>query len=268
MTFYPSTQPSFRAKLIAAALFTSSLLFGGLASPPAAHAETYSSCLAAISEDADASYDVALAWYAQGGGAAALHCAALALTELKLYDGAAERLEELAKRPDAGSEIERAQILEQAGNAWMLAGKPTKAAAAFSNAMSFLPGDIALQLSRARIYLFAGNHSAALSDLDAVITKRPFWGEAYLLRGRTHRLTGKLRFASADLEMALSKGAAAVTTRLERGLVRQALGDLDGAREDWIYVQGAASPQDPAAVAARSYLAQMDVNVEPEVGAP
>ncbi|MBV1886545.1 MAG: hypothetical protein KUG61_05640 [Parvibaculaceae bacterium] len=249
-------------------LFALGLIFGGLASTPSAQAETYSGCIAAISENADASYDVALEWYAQGGGAGALHCAALALTELKLYEGAAARFEEIAQRPDAGSEIERAQIMAQAGNAWMLAGKPTQSVAAFTSAMILLPGDIALQLSRARIHLIAENHSAALSDLDAVITKRPYWGEAYMLRGRTQRLSGKYRFATADLEAALEKGASPVPTRLERGLVRQALGDIDGARDDWMYVQGATPAQDPAAVAARSYLAQMDVNVEPGVGTP
>ena len=271
MKLYPNSLRGLCATVPRTCLFLGSFLLAGLAgaaSASTAQAQSYSGCIAVIAEDADASYDVALEWYAQGGGAGALHCAALALTELKLYDGAATRFEEIATRPDAGSEIERAQILAQAGNAWVLAGKPTQAIAAFSNAMAYLPGDIALQLSRARTHLIADNHPAALSDLDAVIAKRPFWGEAYLLRGRSHRLSGKLRFAPADLEAALEKGASIVPTRLERGLVRQALGDIEGARDDWIYVQGAAAPADPAAVAARSYLAQMDVNVEPEVGAP
>lgn len=268
MKLWPSILPVLRTHRFVVGLFLISSFIGGLAVTPSAHAETYSSCIAAVSENADASYDAALEWYAHGGGAGALHCSALALTELKLYDGAATRFEEIAQRPDAGSEIERAQILAQAGNAWMLAGKPTQAVAAFSDAMAFLPGDIALQLSRARIHLIAENHPAALSDLDAVIAKRPFWGEAYLLRGRVQRLSGKYRFATADLDAALEKGASPVPTRLERGLVRQALGNIEGARDDWVYVQGATRPQDPAAVAARSYLAQMDVNVEPGVGAP
>ena len=49
------------------------------AQTPAGEAAQYRACLSQVSTNADAAYDQALEWRDRGGGAPALHCAALVM---------------------------------------------------------------------------------------------------------------------------------------------------------------------------------------------
>src|SRR5882724_2690363 len=83
----------------------------------------YESCVAAINKNAAEAFEMALTWRTQGGGLPADHCAALALLALDEPGEAASRLNALAQRSDAGSREERAALLSQSGNAWLLANQ-------------------------------------------------------------------------------------------------------------------------------------------------
>src|SRR5215472_4011772 len=91
----------------------------------------YEKCLEAVKSDARDAERAAEAWHVQGGGAAALHCGALALTALHRYAEAATKLDQAALIAK-GSEL-RVALYDQAGNAWLLAGAPQKAEASIDS---------------------------------------------------------------------------------------------------------------------------------------
>jgi 4-aminobutyrate aminotransferase-like enzyme len=68
-------------------------------------------------------------WHMQGGGEGAAQCEALAQLSLGEADAAAEALERIAVRSEAGIAA-RAAVFGQAAEAWRAAGKPQRAAAA------------------------------------------------------------------------------------------------------------------------------------------
>src|SRR5205807_415949 len=88
---------------------------------PFAGSDPYQDCVAAIARKADDAFEMALTWRDHGGGVQAEHCAALALLSLDQPGEAASRLDALAQRTDAGTVGQRAALLGQAGNAWLLA---------------------------------------------------------------------------------------------------------------------------------------------------
>lgn len=225
-----------------------------------AHADPYQDCVALIAEDADAAYDRSLGWREEGGGAAALHCGALALMELELYDAAAGRLEDLAARKDAGSTEARVAILDQAASAWLKHGDLKRAAAVYGAALDLQPGNAQLLTARGRTYLMAGETPSALEDFNLALAAAPQNAEALLLRARAERLLFRLDEAARDIAAAEKAGADSLLLHLERGLIRKAQGNKDGARADWLYVQANADEASPEAEAARNYMAQMDVS--------
>ena len=105
-------------------------LWAGLAAaaddpPPSAR---YEACLALIEKAPKEAFEDAIQWRDEGGGGAAEHCAASALVALGLFEDAAARLESLAQRIKEGPAF-KAQILGQAGQAWLLADNAARAEA-------------------------------------------------------------------------------------------------------------------------------------------
>ena len=80
-------------------------------------------------------------WHERGGAHPADHCAAVALVGLKQYKEAATRLEALAQEMTTAPASLRAEVLDQAGQAWLLAGDPVRAYAASGQAVSLRPND-------------------------------------------------------------------------------------------------------------------------------
>src|SRR5260370_35045606 len=80
--------------------------------------------------DPGAGEKLALAWHERGGAHPADHCAAVALIGLKQYKEAAIRLDALAQGMTTAPAGLRAEVLDQAGQAWGLAGDPVRAYAA------------------------------------------------------------------------------------------------------------------------------------------
>jgi tetratricopeptide (TPR) repeat protein len=195
---------------------------------------SYQSCLARVQENPDGAYEAALNWHDfGGGGAAAKHCAALALVADGQYNEAAQQLEALAAGPGAGDRYARAEILAQAGNAWLLQNKPTLAYNAFSRALELTPSDAQALIDRARALMLLGRRAEAEKDLSLAIDAEPTATEAFVLRASARRERGDFKGASEDANEAVRLQPRNPEALLERGLVRHALNDRQGALADW-----------------------------------
>jgi len=189
----------------------------------------YDECLDLVRHHAAEAYDEATKWAGAGGGAAALHCEALALTELRRYPEAAQKLEDAANAAPAM----RAELLDQAGNAWLLAGDAAKAETALSSALTLAPKDEDVLSDRARERGTARNWTGAVEDLTAVLAVDPDRADIYVLRASALHAQGKPNEARADISRALGIYPNYPEALVERGAMRLETGDRAGARADW-----------------------------------
>jgi len=223
---------------------------------PLPDAQHYDRCLEMAHSDPQKAYDDAESWRAVGGGFPAQHCAAVALVSLKKYIEAATRFATLANAMmNAGPEM-RGGALEQAGQAWLLAGKPTEAKAAFDAALGFKPKDPELLIDRAEAYALGGKYFEAIDDLNGVLDQAPNRVDALVYRASAYRRLGSLDLASDDIDRALRLDPYSVPGLLERGNLRRLKSDDAGAKADWQQVLklGAGTP---AAASAQANLAQL-----------
>jgi tetratricopeptide (TPR) repeat protein len=239
-----------------AALLSLLLLTGAGVPAPEDAGVHYRRCLDLARSTPETALTEAEDWRSAGGGFPAAHCAAVALFGLKRYAEAARRFEELAgammqRRPEL-----RAGALEEAGQAWLLAGNPGAARAAFDAALRFTPGDVELHIDRARAHGAAGAWRDAVADLDAALKLAPDRADALVYRASAWRQLGELDRARADVGRALELVPDQVEGHLERGNIRRLDGDIAGARVDWEEVERLA-PGTPAANSAAANLAAL-----------
>jgi len=219
-----------------------------------ADAETYDRCMKLARQNPREAQTLAQAWLARGGAHPADHCAAVALIALGKYREGATRLQALAramvmKAPAAL----RADVLDQAGQAWLLAGDPVRAYAAEGQAVSLKPSDPDLLIDRAEAAASAGYLDQAVGDLDRVLKIHPDRVDALIYRASAYRALDRLDPARADIDKALARAPHSAAALLERGNIRRLEGDATGARGDWEEV-GHIAPGSPADMAARANL--------------
>jgi tetratricopeptide (TPR) repeat protein len=221
----------------------------------------YDRCLAIVKQDAARAATTAADWYHAGGGSAALHCEALALAGTKRYPEAAAKLEEAAAGETKALAL-RAQLLDQAGNAWLLGGDTAKAENAFTAALALQPKDEDLLSDRARERGAARTWSGAFDDLTAVLAIDPDRADVYVLRASALHAEGHKAEAWADIAHALDIYPGYPEALVERGAMRLEAGNRGGARADW---QEAAkeAPDSDAGAAAQAHLAALSVNTRP-----
>lgn len=195
-------------------------------------------------------------WRNDGGGFPAEHCAAVALFGLKRFAEAATRFEALAGAMMKERPPLRAGAMEQAGQAWLLAGDPGKALAAFDAALRFTPTDPELFIDRARADAEIKDFKTAVADLDSALALAPQSADALIYRASAYRQLDELDLAQADVEAALKAVPDDVAGLLERGNIRRLAGDRVGASADWHQVEKLA-PNSPAAAAAKDNLARL-----------
>jgi tetratricopeptide (TPR) repeat protein len=260
------TRP-FRSAAATAALPALLLLATGLCAPPAAQAqrdasadaERYQKCMAlARSSKPDAGWEMAAGWKAAGGAHPAEHCAAVALIGLKQYVEAAVRLEKLAADMVKGPPMLRADVLAQAGQAWLLAGQPNRAEGALTNALGISPNDADLLIDRAEAFAATKRYADAITDLDRAVELEPRRADALVYRASARRALQQYDAALADVERALRFAPDSPEALLERGNIRRLKGDAGGARQDWIRVSLLA-PNTPADQAAKTNIERLDV---------
>ena len=226
--------------------------------PRAAGAREYAACMQLARADPRAAHEAAVAWRAKSGGNASLHCIAVALLGLGQFKQAARMLEELAQQTDGKRPTLKARLYGQAANAWMIADAPAMSEKLLSRALAIHPDDVDLRIDRAIARGTQGKYWDALDDLNHALEKSPNRADALTFRASAWRLVKSPELARQDIDQALKLRPDFPDALLERGLIRQALGDIAGARADWllvleITVEGAATE------AARRNLEKIDV---------
>lgn len=217
----------------------------------------YRACTTLVYRAPDEAFSAAKAWEAKGGGVWSRHCAALAVFELGHYKEAAERLEGLAGELPRDGKVRPAQVLDQAANAWLMAGDLERAKLIVQTAVNLAPEDGEILIDQGRILAAAGDYAGALSALDQGVALAPKDGDGHAFRASALRHLGRLDEARKAAEAAVRVAPDNPSALLERGLVRFAQGDRAGARLDW---QATAKRFDgtPAADAARARLDALD----------
>jgi tetratricopeptide (TPR) repeat protein len=222
--------------------------------PALAGKNRYDRCLELVKHDAAKASIAAGAWASAGGGAPALHCEALALAQLRRYPEAAQKLEDAA----SGGVLPplHAELLDQAGNAWLLAGNAAKAETALTAALTFDPKNEDILSDRARERGVAKNWTGALDDLTAVLAIDPDRADVYVLRASALHAQGKKSEALANIAHALDIYPNYPEALVERGTMRLESGDRAGARADW-QTASREAPDSDAGATARGRLAEL-----------
>ncbi|MBT4489351.1 MAG: tetratricopeptide repeat protein [Rhodospirillaceae bacterium] len=223
------------------------------------HKRQYRSCITLTYREPWKAFDAAEAWAALNGGAAARHCAALALLEAKQFDRAAQRLEALASALPPEHSPSPGDVMAQAANVWLLGGRLELALQAIDLALQYHPDNPSHLIDRARISAEQGSHAAALADLDRAVVLLPDDDDAAAFRASALRQLNRPEEAMRAINRALAINPNNPSARLERGILRYSQGDLTGARADWLR-----AAQDhggtPAGDAAQARLQQMELN--------
>lgn len=215
----------------------------------------YDRCLELTHRNAQKALDAANAWQSDGGGPAAMHCAALALVALKRYPEAARQLDRMG-HANVARAAERATLFDQAGNAWLLAHRGGEAIASFSSALALSPRDPDLLADRARAAALLGDWKAADIDLSSALKLDANRADLLVLRASARHALNRTGDARADLESALRIVPDYPEALLERGTLKLEAGDPKGARADWQMAVSSA-PKSEAAATARQRLAML-----------
>jgi Tfp pilus assembly protein PilF len=223
----------------------------------------YDRCLELVKRNPATALGAANGWIGDGGGAAALHCSALALVSLRRFAEAAAKLDQAAREPASNAVSMRAELLDQAGNAWLLASQPAKADASFSGALAFAPQDEDVLADRARARGQRRDWRGAEADLSAVLSLDPDRLDALVLRASARHALGDRVDARKDIDHALDLDSGYPEALLERGTMKFEAGDLAGARSDWQQTLRAA-PDSEAAHAAQTRIQALAAPAKPD----
>jgi pimeloyl-ACP methyl ester carboxylesterase/tetratricopeptide (TPR) repeat protein len=248
-----------RTPVLAVLLLAAASTAQAAAPAPFAGNPTYTDCVAQSEKMPQEAFERARSWRDAGGGLPAQHCMALAMLGLGHPVEAAVQIDAVARKTEAGSLAQRAELLDQAGNTWLLAKQPHAAEDAFSEALKLSPQDSTLWADRARARALVTDWAGAEADLNAAIAFEQKDPELYVLRSSARRALGKVPEANADVQAALALNPDYPDALIERGVMKLAAGDRNGARADWIRVL-AKSPQSTAAESARVHIENLDVN--------
>lgn len=222
----------------------------------AAPLQNYQQCADLAKSDPQAAYNQALAWHSAGGGGAAEHCEALALSQLRRYAEAAPLFDTIAQDKTLRN-ADRAQLFDQAGNTWLLAQDSLKADNSFSNALLIAPGDVEFLADRARARAMGKDWNGADADLSAALLRDGDRADLLVLRASARHAAGRKAEARSDIEHALSIFPNYGDALVERGAMKFEDGDAAGAQADWRKVAGAA-PNSRAAALANEYLTETE----------
>ena len=193
------------------------------------HLRLYTECMQLARREPLKALPMAEKWKAEGGGLGARHCVAIAMFEGGKFVPAATQLEAIER--DMGSDRPgvRAELLAQAGQAWMEANQAENAAAAQSRALDLKPTDADLWVDRGLSYAAMRAWPRAISDFDHALTLRANNVEILVLRAAAWRNAGDPAKALADADRALKIAPDHSEALLERAFAFLARGDKGGA---------------------------------------
>lgn len=144
-------------------------------------------------------------------------CAALAdVARGRLREGA-QALENLSIAVMGGTEVERAETLVRAGNAWLLANTPDRALRAFNRALRLVQPEPDLLIDRARAHAALGDYRQAEEDLSRALDLRADDGLALRLRAAARMRQSAFDLALRDAEAAVALEPSNVDSLIVRG---------------------------------------------------
>jgi tetratricopeptide (TPR) repeat protein len=249
--------PEVKRQLALAVASMMTLSDANAASAPVDGRAQYEHCLSRAATNPKDALSEALEWQKTGGGPASDHCLALALVGLHRYSEAAIKLDALAHGGFASDPAMRAALFDQAGNAWLLAGRADNATGSFTAALGIDPSDADVLADRARANAAQTNWARADSDLSAALLVDPSRADLLVLRGSARHALGRKADARADFDQAIALRPGYADALVERGTMKFEAGDLAGARTDW-NAAIAAAPASAAAGEARQHLADTE----------
>lgn len=205
----------------------------------------YGECTALVEQNAAAAFSAGLDWADQGGGVAAKHCSALALSAMGKHEAAASLFLEAADAAADGQGVQlpgmmmtaelRSQLFAQAGHSFLLADRPNDAIAPFTNAINHLamnsPTVAQMQADRARALAMAGNLEAAFTDLTVAVGILPDDPDILLLRASAARQTERPEIARKDLGHLVELRPDMAAAWIERAKLSVLDEDLETARK-------------------------------------
>jgi tetratricopeptide (TPR) repeat protein len=252
------------AGLVAAGLLLAAGAFAqdaGTEPPPAPKpdvfqdaSQRYANCMATARSDPAAAEQVALAWFNEGGAAAAQHCQAVALIGLGRYQEAGELLERLARELPETETATIADLFGQAAQAWLLQGNYDRAVAVLDQAMSLAPYDVELVIDRAVAKASASKYWEAIDDLNVAAGMAPGRTDILVLRATAYRFVEAPELALEDIGRVLETEPQNPDAIFERGMLHALAGDIAAARADWQQVVQIA----PGSMAAEVAQANLD----------
>lgn len=194
--------------IVATLLLPFALLQADAAPPAAGSPDRLQQCLAAVERDPVQGYEEGMAWAAETQSLNGYRCAAMALIAQNRVDEGARRLESLASAANPALTQLRAELLSQAGNAWLLAREPAQAVSAFTRAIATVGVDSAqapdLHIDRARSYAMERDWRRAEEDLSAALDLRADDPLALRLRASARMHQRSYGLAEADALAALA----------------------------------------------------------------
>lgn len=192
----------------------------------------YAACLDQARKKPDAAIERAKKWWEAGGNFGPRHCLAIALVAKESYVQAAKLLEDLAT--DAKEEIApiKADLHDQAGQAYFLAGMNQEALAMYDQAIRLKPREADFLIDRAVTRDELGLHFEAIDDLNLAIEIAPDRPEAWLYRANAYRHLNSLDLALEDANRAVTLSKRSPEALLERATIKSLRKDQEGARAD------------------------------------
>ena len=186
---------------MAPALIISVLLATAL-TPAPSDQDRLEACLSAIQDDAEDAYEDALTWRHQGGGWPAEHCVSLALIALGQETPGALRLREAAMGAEMASDLSRAIMLGQSGDAFLIAEQYEQALISFTAALDFAPHDSELLSGLARTYLALEEFAAAEDAASRALSRNDASPSLWRLRAEARLALRSYDQALSDIEAA------------------------------------------------------------------
>lgn len=220
-------------------------------------AQQYRDCLKLAQLTPEQGFESAIAWRDLGGGEPARHCVAVALISLGKYEEAATRLDKLASESSAEPTVV-ADMLAQAGQAWMMANNLEFAWRDQSRALELVKNNPQLWIDRAMVLGLAGEYWEAIDDLNRALDLVPDHVDALVYRASAWRMLESYDLAMSDIENALAHDPDNMQALFERGKLHRIQGKKDLARRDWITVIENSNGT-PVADAAKANIERMDV---------
>jgi tetratricopeptide (TPR) repeat protein len=201
--------------------------------PTPNHLRRYTECMQLARREPLKALPMAEKWKAEGGGLGARHCVAVAMYEAGQYVPSAMQLEAIERDMAGERPGLRAELLAQAGQAWMEANQAENAAKAQSQALALKSDDPDLWVDRGLSYAALRLWPRAISDFDRALQLQSGNVDTRVLLAAAWRNQGDPVRALAEADRALRSAPEHSGALLEHGFALLTQGNRAAASADF-----------------------------------